>query len=50
MNDFKSIAKTGADFVNIVFEHASDEIDNIVVELSVDGMKMKTLMDLKLKD
>ena len=44
MSDFNTIAKTGEDFVNIVFEHASDDIENIMIDLSVDGMKMKTFI------
>ena len=44
MNDFKTIAKTGPDFVNIVFENTMDDIDNILVELFIDDMKMNTFV------
>lgn len=44
MNDFKTIAKTGPDFVNIIFEQAADDVDNIIIEVFVDGMKMKTVL------
>ena len=44
MNDFRTIAKTGPDFVNIIFEQAADDVDNIIIEVFVDDMKMKTFV------
>lgn len=44
MNDFKTVAYTGMYFVNIIFEKISDEVDNIIVELSRDGLKMDTYL------
>ncbi len=44
MIDFMIVARTGPDFVNIVFEQVSEDIDNILVELFVDEMKMRTFV------
>ena len=44
MSDFKTVAYTGMYFVNIIFEKVSDNVDNIIVELSRDGLKMKTYL------
>ncbi len=44
MSDFKTKAYTGKDFVNILFERIGKEVDNIVVEIFLDGMKFKTIL------
>ena len=44
MSDFKTKAYTGKDFVNILFERIGEEVDSIVVEISLDGMKFKTIL------
>jgi len=44
MNDFKTVAYSGMYFVNIVFERASGDVDNIVVELFRDGLKMNVYL------
>ncbi len=44
MKDFKTAAYTGMYFVNIIFEKASDDVENITVELSRDGLKINTYL------
>lgn len=44
MGDFKTIAKTGKDFVTILYEKVSEDVENTIIELSLDGMKMKTYL------
>ncbi len=44
MSGFRTEAFTGLDFVNILFEKAAEEVDNTVVEVFRDGMKVNTYL------
>lgn len=44
MNDFNSAAYPGSDFVNILFEKVSENIENTVIEIFRDGFKFNTYL------
>ena len=41
MSDFKCIAKTGNDFAVICFEKVAEEVETTVIEVFMDGMRLK---------
>ena len=44
MNDFKTKAKTGKDFAIILFDKVAEDVENTIIEISLDGMSLKTYL------
>jgi len=44
MNDFKSMAKTGKDFAVILYDQVNEDIENTIIEIWLDKMKMRTVL------
>ena len=44
MNDFKSMAKTGKDFAVILYDQVNEDIENTIIEIRLDKMKMRTVL------
>ena len=44
MNNFKSMVKTGKDFAVILYNQVNEDIENTIIEIWLDKMKMRTIL------
>lgn len=44
MDNFKTKAKTGKDFAIILFDKVAEDVENTIIEISLDGMPLKTYL------
>ena len=44
MNNFKSMVKTGKDFAVILYDQVNEDIENTIIEIWLDKMKMRTIL------
>ena len=44
MDSFKTKAKTGKDFAIILFDKVAEDVENTIIEISLDGMPLKTYL------